>query len=54
MFPKREYGEHSMQWACIRTTCGERYIFNMAIWRRGQNFAAGLMAIAGASLQPVN
>src|SRR5215475_10285947 len=46
LFPTRDCGEHCMQRACIHTTCSECNISNLAILRRGWNFASGSMAVA--------
>ena len=46
MFPTRECGEHSMQRACIHTTCSECNISDLVILLRGWNFASGSMAVA--------
>src|SRR5215475_2737523 len=46
VFPTRECGEHCMQSAFIHTTCSECKISDLAILRRGWNFAGGSMAVA--------
>ena len=46
MFPTQECAEECMQRACIRTTCSECNISELAILLKGWNFASGSMAVA--------
>jgi len=53
VFPTRECGEHCMQRACIHTMCSKCNISDLAILRRGWNFANGSMAVTSCMLHPV-